>query len=241
VEWADDRRAGPGGLDGRLLRTWSEDTEPKLNAYLEDYAFVLDGLVTLYEATFAPRRVETALELPDVMLREFWDPAEGGFFFTGASHESLIARTRDLHDSAVPSGNAMAVTGLLRLVKLTGRQDLQQKAEATLRLYQGLMAGRPMAVGQMLLALDFYLGPVQELALVGDPSAEERRQVLRAVRGRYRPRRVVAFQPTGSAAPASLPLLQGKELASSPSLTHLIDFLPCSCTPPTRFESGRTE
>jgi uncharacterized protein YyaL (SSP411 family) len=197
--------------DGRLLRTWSEGTEPKLNGYLEDYAFVLDGLVSLYEATFAPRWIEAALELADVMVREFWDAGEGGFFFTGAAHESLIARTKDLHDNAIPSGNAMAVTGLLRLVKLTGRQDLWQKAEATLQLCQGLMAGRPMAAGQMLLALDFYLGSVQELALVGDPAAEETRQVLRAVRGQYRPRRVVAFLPEGSAAPASLPLLQGKE------------------------------
>jgi len=197
--------------DGRLLRTWSAGTEPKLNAYLEDYAFVLDSLVSLYEATFAPRWIEAALELADVMVREFWDPAEGGFFFTGASHESLIARTKDPHDNAIPSGSSMAVTGLLRLVKLTGRQDLQQKAETLLQMYQGLMGSRPMAVSQMLLALDFSLGPVQELALVGDPSAEETRRVLRAVRSRYRPRRVVAFLPSGSAAPASLPLLQGKE------------------------------
>src|SRR5207237_2779821 len=126
--------------DGRLLRTYSAGTEPKLNAYLEDYAFLVDALVSLYEAAFEPRWIEAACSLAEVMIKEFWDSSAGGFFFTGLSHESLIARAKDLNDSSVPSGNAMAVTGLLRLGKLTGRKDFLDKAEATLRLCRGLMA-----------------------------------------------------------------------------------------------------
>ncbi len=125
--------------DGRLLRTWSAGSEPKLNAYLEDYAFLLDGLVSLYEATFAPRWIEAALDLAEMMIDQFWDATDGGFFYTGRDHEALIARGKDPHDNAIPSGNAMAVTALLRLVKLTGRMDLQEKAETTLRLYRGLL------------------------------------------------------------------------------------------------------
>ena len=102
-------------------------SEPKLNAYLEDYAFLIDGLVSLYEATFAPRWIEAALDLAEVMIDQFWDAADGGFFFTGRDHEALIARGKDPHDNAMPSGNAMAVTALLRLVKLTGRMDLQRR------------------------------------------------------------------------------------------------------------------
>ncbi len=165
--------------DGRLLRTWSAGSEPKLNAYLEDYSFLLDGLVSLYEATFAPRWIETALDLTETMIDQFWDTADGGFFYTGRDHESLIARGKDPHDNAIPSGNSMAVTALLRLVKLTGRMDLQEKAETTLRLYRGLLAAHPLAAGQMLLALDFHLGPVQEIAVVGDPASEDTRRVLR--------------------------------------------------------------
>ena len=182
------------GPDGRLLRTWSAGAEPKLNAYLEDYSFLLDGLVSLYEATFEPRWIEAALELAEVMVDQFWDAKDGGFFYTGRDHESLIARAKDPHDNAIPSGNSMAVTGLLRLVKLTGRMDLQEKAGATLRLYRGLLGAHPLAAGQMLLALDFHLGPVQEIAIVGDPAAEDTRRVLRLLAASYRPHQVVALK-----------------------------------------------
>jgi uncharacterized protein YyaL (SSP411 family) len=198
--------------DGRLLRTWSAGAEPKLNGYLEDYAFLIDGLVSLYEATFEPRWVGAALELTRVLIDQFWDPSEGGFFYTGRDHETLIARGKDPHDNATPSGNAMAVTALLRLAKLSGRTELLEKAEATLRAYAGLLASHPLAAGQMLVALDFYLGPVREIAVVGDPSAEERRRVLRAVRGGFRPNQVVACKPAVGDARADelIPLLAGK-------------------------------
>src|SRR6202043_1530542 len=107
-------------------RTYSKGSEPKLNAYLEDYAFLLNGLVSLYEATFSRRWIAEALELAEVMIEQFWDSTEGGFFYTGRDHEELIARTKDPHDSSIPSGNAMAVTALLHLAKLTGRIDLQE-------------------------------------------------------------------------------------------------------------------
>jgi uncharacterized protein YyaL (SSP411 family) len=198
--------------DGRLLRTWSAGSEPKLNGYLEDYSYLIDGLVSLYEATFGPRWLEAALELAGVMIDQFWDSEEGGFFYTGRDHEALIARGKDPHDNATPSGNAMAVTALLRLVKLTGRMDLRDKAEATLGLYRGLLASHPLAAGQMLIALDFHLGPVQEFAVVGDPSAEDTRRVLRAIRGGFRPNKVVALKPASGAAVEDdlLPLLAGK-------------------------------
>jgi uncharacterized protein YyaL (SSP411 family) len=202
--------------DGRLLRTWSPAGEPKLNAYLEDYAYLLDGLAALYEATFEPRWISQALELARVMIEQFWDEAEGGFFYTGRDHETLIARTKDTHDNATPSGNAMAVTALLRLVKLTGRADLQEKAEATLRLYRGLLAGHPMSGGQMLIALDFWLGPVEEVAVVGNPAAEDTRRVLRAARSGFHPRRVLAVKPASGdtrSLEEVLPLLAGKTAA----------------------------
>src|SRR5262249_37667164 len=86
--------------DGRVLRTWSAGSAPKLNGYLEDYAFLIDALVWLYEATFAPRWVEAALDLAEVMVEQFWDPAATGFFYTGRDHEQLITRTKDPHDSS---------------------------------------------------------------------------------------------------------------------------------------------
>jgi uncharacterized protein YyaL (SSP411 family) len=216
--------------DGRLLRTWSSGSEPKLNGYLEDYSFFLEGLVSLYEATFEPRWIEAALDVARVMVEQFWDPAEGGFFYTGIGHEQLIARNKDPHDNAIPSGNAMAVTALLRLVKLTGRADLQEKAEATLRLYRGLLASHPLAAGQMLVALDFYLGPVKEFAVVGDPFAEDTHRALRAIRGGFRPNSVVALKPTAGE-PAGLekllPLLADKAAVGGKVTTYVCANFTC--------------
>ena len=215
-------------MEGRLLRTWSAGAEPKLNGYLEDYAFLLDGLVSLYEATFEPRWMAAALELSRSMIEQFWDASEGGFFYTGRDHEQLIARGKDPHDNATPSGNAMAVTALLRLAKLTGRAELQAKAEATLRAYTGLLAAHPFAAGQMLIALDFYLGPVQEIAVVGDPAADETRQVLRLIRGGFRPNQVVAFKPkVGDGRAEELVPLLAERAAKDGVTTYVCENFTC--------------
>jgi uncharacterized protein YyaL (SSP411 family) len=215
--------------DGRLLRTYSAGSSPRLNAYLEDYAFCIDALVSLYEATFALRWIEAAVDLAGVMIEQFWDAAEAGFFYTGKDHEQLIARTKDAHDSSTPSGNAMAATALLRLAKLTGRREFQEKAEATLRAFRGLMAQAPTAAGQMLIALDFYLGPVEEFAVVGDPSRDETRRVLRAIRGGFRPDKVVALKAAADGAGSLekiVPLLQGKTAAGAVT-TYLCKNFAC--------------
>jgi uncharacterized protein YyaL (SSP411 family) len=143
--------------DGRLWRTWMSGAQPKLNAYLEDYAFVLNALVSLHKATADPRWLERAADLAKVMIDEFWDSAEGGFFYTGRHHEALITRIKDSHDGSTPSGNSMAATALLRLARRTGMDELRKKAEATLQLFHSLMARAPAAASQMLIALDYYL------------------------------------------------------------------------------------
>jgi uncharacterized protein YyaL (SSP411 family) len=215
--------------DGRLLRTYSTGSEPKLNAYLEDYSFLIDSLVTLYEATFEARCLREALALTEVMIDQFWDGAEGGFWFTGRDHEQLIARTKDPNDNATPSGNSVAVLALLRLAKLTGRADLMEKATATLRLFHDLLANRPFVAGQMLIALDFYLGPVREFVVVGDRDSTETKEVLRAIRSRFLPDRVLAFRPaTGADAELEqlIPLLAGKTAAGAVT-TYICENFAC--------------
>jgi uncharacterized protein YyaL (SSP411 family) len=199
--------------DGRLFRTTFAGMAPKLNAYLEDYAYLIDALVTLYETTFEPRWITSAISLAKVMIEQFWDDGEGGFFYTGKDHEALIARNKDPHDNATPSGNSMAVTGLLRLAKLTGNADFFDKAEQTLKLFRGLMARSPTAAGQMLNALDFYLGPVQEIAVIGDAANSEVIEVLRHLRRPFRPHQVVAWKSaseTSKELEQALPLLKDR-------------------------------
>jgi uncharacterized protein YyaL (SSP411 family) len=199
--------------DGRLLHTWSRGYEPKLNGYLEDYAFLLEGLVDLYEATFEPRWVAAALDLAGVLVRQFWDEVGGGFFYTGRDHEELIARTRDAHDGSVPSASGLAVTALLRLATLTGRDDLRERAVKTLRLFSGVLTESPRVAGQMLIALDFHLGPVREFAVVGDLGSAEAAELFRVLRRAFRPRAVLAARAAAGAAPETdqlIPLLAGK-------------------------------
>jgi uncharacterized protein YyaL (SSP411 family) len=214
--------------DGRLFRTSSAGSEPRLNAYLEDYAYLVDALVSLYEATFDPRWIDEALGLAQVMIEQFWDTDQGGFFFTGRDHEPLIARNKDVQDNATPSGNSTAVWALLRLAHLTGRADFQEKAMTALRLGRALMADHPLAAGQLLLALDFYLGPVEEFVVVGDPASEETRQVLRAIRRGFRPHQMVALKSPAEVRPSekAIPLLVGKT-AQGPVTTYICHNFTC--------------
>jgi uncharacterized protein YyaL (SSP411 family) len=216
------------GPDGRLLRTWSAGSAAKLNGYLEDYAFLMDALVTLYEATYAPRWIAAAVELAGVLLDQFWDEADGGFFYTGRDHEPLIARTKDPHDSSIPSGNGLAATALLRLAHLTGRADFRDRALGALRLFSELLASAPQAAGQMLLALDFHLGPVKEFAVVGDPAAAETWKALALIHQGFQPARVIALKGPATAPDVEglIPLLAGKP-AGAGVTTYICEDFAC--------------
>ncbi|HEX3315135.1 MAG TPA: thioredoxin domain-containing protein, partial [Gemmataceae bacterium] len=210
--------------DGRLLRTTLVGTPAKLNGYLEDYAYLIDGLVSLYEATFEQAWLDSARDLAKTLVERFWDAKDAGFFYTGHDHESLIARTKDPHDNATPSGNAMAVTGLLRLAALTGDADLQEKAERTLALFRGIMNDQPLAAGQMLIALDFHLGPVREIVVTGDPANSAYQEMMRFVRAKFRPRSVVAGVAAGET--STLPLLADRA-TSEPVRVYVCEGSAC--------------
>jgi uncharacterized protein YyaL (SSP411 family) len=177
--------------DGRLLHTWRGGMA-KLDAYLDDYAALADSLVTLYESTGNESWIDEAVRLMNIVLDKFADPAGSGFFYTASDHEQLLTRTKELTDSSTPSGNALAGTALLRLGKLLGRADYLDAAEAILEAAAPIMERAPMAAGQMLLALDFYLGPSYELALVGNSQSPELEAALPVISRRYLPRTVIA-------------------------------------------------
>lgn len=183
--------------DGSLYRTSSADGGAKFDGYLEDYASLADALTWLYEATFDAKRLTVAAEIVDAMLDRF-RADDGTFYTTGRGHEELIVRMKDVQDGSTPSGNAMAVTALARLAVLLSRDDYGSAADAALRALAGLMERSPTAAGQLLIALDFRAGPVQEVAVVGDHEA-----VVKAARRSFAPRRVVVVS-------GDLPLLRGR-------------------------------
>jgi uncharacterized protein len=187
---------------GGLLRTALADGTAKLPAYLEDYAFVIHGLLPLFQATGESKWLTAATELAGAMIRQFWDDKEGGFFFIGPEHEQLILREKQVQDNATPSGNSVAAFVLLQLGRLTGTARYTELAERTLKLSATGMAEHPLAFGQLLTAVDDYLGPGEEFVVFGE--GEEKRQALAAIHARYRPRKVVVPAQAG----LNMPLVQ---------------------------------
>jgi hypothetical protein len=193
--------------DGRLLRTW-KNGEARLNAYLEDHAFLVEGLLRLYEATLEVRWFDAARETADTMIERFADDERGGFFTTSNDHEELIARRKDVGDHPIPSGNSSAAYGLLRLAALTGESGYEERAVGAIRLFSPAASRHPDAFGHLLQAIDFHLSPVREVALVaptnGAGSSAELDELAGVVRSAHRPHVVLAGGPEGSERPELL-------------------------------------
>jgi uncharacterized protein YyaL (SSP411 family) len=182
--------------DGRLMHRYREG-EAALPAYLDDYAFLVWGLVDLYEATFEARYLQEALALTDDMLRLFWDDKDSGLYFTGSDSEKLIARMKDAYDGAIPSGNSVASLNLLRFGRMTMREELEKKAEQAMESFGKTISRSPPAFSQLLIALDFAVGPTREIVIAGNLLQEETNQMLDAVRRRFLPRKVLILHPEG--------------------------------------------
>ncbi|MEK6300358.1 MAG: thioredoxin domain-containing protein [Acidobacteriota bacterium] len=205
--------------DGRLLRTY-KGGQSKLNGYLEDYAYVIEGLLALYEATFELRFFNDARGLADTMIAQFWDEADGGFFFTSADHEELITRTKDYFDNATPSGNSVAAGALLKLSLLTQEQEYQQHAVTILRTVRQAIGKYPSAFGYALCALDFYLSEPKEIAIVGGTDSHEVKAFIEQVYSGYLPNKVIAARASDDEESADAikllaarPMVEGKATA----------------------------
>ena len=189
--WRDLRDEG-----GRLLRTY-KDGRAHLAAYLEDYAYLVEALLTLYEATFDVRWFDAARETANQMIEVFADTDRGGFFTTAHDHEELVVRRKDVDDHPIPSGNSAAAFGLLRLAALTGEHDYERRAAGVFRLLHQAAASHPQALAHLLTAMDFHFAPVKEVALVGAPSGDGLGELATVVRSGFRPHVVLAGGPEG--------------------------------------------
>ncbi len=198
--------------DGKLLRT-HRDGQSRLTGYLSDYAFFIEGLLNLYEATFDPRWLNEAVALTDDQIKRFYDADGGAFFFTAADGQKLLARTKDANDGAIPSGNSVAALNLLRLAVFTGNKDYRAKAESIFRAFENLVERSPAQYERLLCAVDFYHDSPKEVAIVGSAGDPATRAMIRAVYDSYRPNKVVAFAENAAAATKlsqQVPLLKGK-------------------------------
>jgi len=195
--------------DGGLYRT-ARDGRAHLDAYLEDYAYLADALVDLYEAGAASRFVHEAAQIAERMLADFSDPESGAFYFTAQGHERLLVRTREGHDGAIPNPNAVAARALARLSYHFDREPWRERAASALEAYGGLIERSPRAFATSLIALDFLLEAPVELTIAGAPAE----RLWEAAAARFLPNRVIGHvDPARSTAEEPpLPLVAGKDL-----------------------------
>ncbi|MEW4489719.1 thioredoxin domain-containing protein [Thalassoglobus sp. JC818] len=223
---ADFFRLHMKGSGNELLHSY-KDGRSRFRGYLDDYACLIDGLVELFQATGSDQYLEESLELADVMIAEFWDPEQGGFFYTGNDHEKLIARTKEVQDNAVPSGNGMAATALVKLAHLTGRSDLMERATSTLDSFGELLADRPQAVGQALIALDLVVGPSRQIVLVESDDEKDSSKLGEWARRQFLPRTTVLWKYQFVDSQGIPDLIAGKEMIDGATTAYLCEGGAC--------------
>jgi len=179
--------------DGGLFHRY-RDGEASVEANLNDYAFMVWGLIDLYEATFKTKFLEKALRLQNHVNEHFWDKEDGGFFFTSDNSEKLFVRSKEFRDGATPSGSSIALLNLIRLARMTGNTQFEEKAEALVKAFSSHEGSDPSQNTMFLTALDFFIGPAYEIAVVGNPSTQQTKKMLQIIRTRFTPNKVILLK-----------------------------------------------
>ncbi len=187
--------------EGRLFKRWRAGSAA-LPGLLDDHAFLVYGLIELFQATGEVRWLAAANEVNAVLVREFLDPEVGGFFLTPRDGEALIVRGKEIYDGALPAGNSIAAHNLVRLARLTGATELEELGALTIKAFAGGIEGGPASHTQLLAAVDVLVGPAFELVLAGDLDAPGTAEARRAAGRVFAPRAV--FVPRRSGADAAL-------------------------------------
>jgi uncharacterized protein YyaL (SSP411 family) len=212
--------------DGLLLRTY-KDGVAKFNAYLEDYAFLIEGLVTLYETTGESRWFAEAVTLTERMIEEFWDITSGGFYFTGNSHEKLIIRSKDYFDNATPSGNSVAAGVLQRLAIHTESEEFRNVGIAVLSQVADAARKYPPGFGYALSAVDFLLSSIKEIAIVASDQPALN-LFLTATWEKYLPHKVVAARLTDETPSPRNALLRNRDMIDGRTTAYVCQNYVCN-------------
>ncbi|MDR8392752.1 thioredoxin domain-containing protein [Aliifodinibius sp. S!AR15-10] len=176
--------------DGSLLHRY-RDGDAAIDGHVDDYAFLVWGLLELYEATFKTNYLQEAIRLNEILLEQFWDEENGGFYFTAHDSEELLGRKKEAYDGALPSGNSVAMLNLVQLGRITANTDLEEKAEQIGRLFSNQLSEAPTGFGQMLQAVGFGLGESYEIVIAGKRNSDDTEQLLKEVSAHFIPNKVV--------------------------------------------------
>ncbi len=188
--------------DGRLLHRY-RDEQASLPAQVDDYAFLIWGMLELYETIFEVRYLQIALDLNRDLIEHFWDDNNGGFYFVADDGENLLVRQKEIYDGAIPSGNSVEMLNLLRLGRITANYDFEEKAARIGRAFSRNVKQSPSAYTQLMVAVDFGVGPSYEVVIAGNSQAEDTKEMLKAIRTQFIPNKVMILRPTEQESPDS--------------------------------------
>ncbi|WXG42019.1 MAG: thioredoxin domain-containing protein [Candidatus Freyarchaeum deiterrae] len=194
--------------EGWLYHRYREG-ETAIFGFLDDYALFTYGLIELYEASFETKYLQDAIALTEYLLEHFWDKESGGFYFTSDEAENVLVRRKDIYDAAYPSGNSIAVLNLLRLGRMTAKPEYEEKAQQIIHTFSQAVSRTPMGYAQLMVALDFALGPSFEVVITGNTLADDTKTMLKVLREKFIPNKVVLFLPSE---------------VESPEITRLAEF-----------------
>lgn len=196
--------------NNRLLHRF-RDGEAAINGNLDDYAFLISGLLDLYEASFNLKYLKSAIDLNNTVLDHFWDSENGGFYFTPDDGEDILVRKKEIYDSAIPSGNSIQMLNLLRLSKMTENEELTHKAVELEKAFSQDVIRTPMAHTQLMVAVDFKLGPSYEIVIAGTPDEKDTKTMLNSIRSQYVPNKTIAFRPPDNEASEAIKIVNSFE------------------------------
>ena len=182
------------GSNNQLLHRY-RDGEVGITANLDDYAFMVWGLIDLYEASFNPIYLKRALELNQIMLSLFLDTERGGLFFAPDNSNDLIIRKKEIYDRAVPSGNSVAMLNMLKLARFSGRADLEDTAARIGRAFISAVEQMPSAHTHLMMAVDFGMGPAYEVSIAGKSDSFDTQEMIRAIHRKFIPNKVILLRP----------------------------------------------
>ncbi|GJL80249.1 MAG: hypothetical protein NPINA01_32380 [Nitrospinaceae bacterium] len=208
-----------------LLRIY-KDGQSKIAGCLDDYAYFLEGLLALYEASFEFEWIEKARQVADKMVEEFWDETDGGFFMTGNSQEPLVARLKNAADEAIPSANAIAAYSFVQLSHLTGKKEYREKVEAMLKAFEPRMEKSPAAHTGLLSALDFYSASPTEVVYAGPKDDPAFREMRKTVQEDFRPHKVLLWNENEQTQ-KQLPLAEGRTAIEGKATVYLCQKQTC--------------
>ncbi|WP_176235635.1 thioredoxin domain-containing protein [Candidatus Hakubella thermalkaliphila] len=220
-----------GKENGQIVADYfsvTADGKAELDGYLDDYAMVIDGLLTLHEATFGGEWLRQAITLARIMVEQFWDEATGAFYDTGERHENLFVRPQSTFDSALPSGASMAIMVLLKLGRLTDNHKFEQIAARALRSVRELMLQHPLGFSNWLCALDFYLSEPRQIAIIGSIDNPATSALLHTLRTTWLPNKVVAaYDPADPTSVSELKLLENRGMINNQPTVYVCHRYSC--------------